>query len=455
MDSLMDLLINLINSMAVIIVVAYVLTRSQFYSEIMEKRLTPVNQLLLAYIFGVFAIYGTLSGIKVFDAIANIRDLGPAIAGLIGGPWVGLGAGLIGAAHRYLQGGFTYLPCSTATIVAGLMAGLVYKWRKGEFIGVSGAIMLAIIIELIHMGLTLLLSRPFEEAVVVVKTVIGPMVVANAIGMGIFAFIISNLIKERKTEAEKRLIEGELQVAREIQMSIVPRIFPPFPDRPEFDINAVLEPAKEVGGDFYDFFFIDSDHLFFTIGDVSGKGIPASLFMAVTKTLFRAEANQDASPQEVMSRVNNALCRDNDTGMFVTVFCGILETRTGRIRYVNGGHNPPYVVRRDGSIENLATGGIALGVIEGASYKPMELVLKEGELLVMFTDGVTEAMDRKGNLFTEDRLIDTLKSSKEYGARSTTEDILAAVRGYAGGAVQSDDITIMVLKFLQAGAGNE
>ncbi|MGE5543830.1 MAG: PP2C family protein-serine/threonine phosphatase, partial [Bacillota bacterium] len=403
----------------------------------------------------VFAIYGTLSGIKVVDAIANIRDLGPAIAGLIGGPWVGLGAGLIGAAHRYLQGGFTGLACSTATIVAGLLAGLVYKWRKGEFVGVSGAVLLAIVIELIHMGLTLLFSRPFDQAVVVVETVIGPMVVANAIGMGVFAFIISNLMKERATEAAKRMIEGELQVAREIQMSIVPRIFPPFPDRPEFDINAILEPAKEVGGDFYDFFFIDDDHLFFTIGDVSGKGIPASLFMAVTKTLFRAEANRDTGPQEVIYRVNNALCRDNDTGMFVTVFCGILETRTGRIHYANGGHNPPYVVRQDGSVENLAAGGIALGVIEGVSYKPQELVLKEGELLVMFTDGVTEAMDRQGHMFTEARLMEVLQNRNETEAQEATQNILAAVRSHAGGAAQSDDITIMVLKFLLAGVGSD
>ncbi|MGI6548555.1 MAG: PP2C family protein-serine/threonine phosphatase [Syntrophomonadales bacterium] len=450
MDSLIELLISLINSMAVIIVIAYVITRSQFYTEILEKKLTPVNKLLLVMIFGTFSIYGTLSGIKVFDAIANIRDLGPAIAGLIGGPWVGLGAGLIGAAHRFLQGGFTCMACSTATIVAGVMAGLVYKWRKGKFVGVTGAVILAIVVELVHMGLTLLFSRPFDQAVVVVRTVIGPMVVANALGMGVFAFIIANLMKERATEAEKRQIEGELLVARDIQMSIVPRIFPPFPERSEFEVNAILEPAKEVGGDFYDFFFIDDEHLFFVIGDVSGKGVPASLFMAVTKTLFRAEVNRDTGPQDVMFRVNNALCRDNDTGMFVTVFCGILDTRTGQIQYANGGHNPPYVVRSNGRIENLSAGGVALGVIEEVSYKLVELVLEIGEQLVMFTDGVTEAMDKKGNLFTDDRLVETLANHQETSAEETTGDVLTAVRSFAAGAAQSDDITILVLKYLKS-----
>jgi sigma-B regulation protein RsbU (phosphoserine phosphatase) len=330
------------------------------------------------------------------------------------------------------------------------MAGLVYKWRKGKFVGVTGAVILAIVVELVHMGLTLLFSRPFDQAVVVVRTVIGPMVVANALGMGVFAFIIANLMKERATEAEKRQIEGELLVARDIQMSIVPRIFPPFPERSEFEVNAILEPAKEVGGDFYDFFFIDDEHLFFVIGDVSGKGVPASLFMAVTKTLFRAEVNRDTGPQDVMFRVNNALCRDNDTGMFVTVFCGILDTRTGQIQYANGGHNPPYVVRSNGRIENLSAGGVALGVIEEVSYKLVELVLEIGEQLVMFTDGVTEAMDKKGNLFTDDRLVETLANHQETSAEETTGDVLTAVRSFAAGAAQSDDITILVLKYLKS-----
>jgi sigma-B regulation protein RsbU (phosphoserine phosphatase) len=233
-------------------------------------------------------------------------------------------------------------------------------------------------------------------------------------------------------------------------MSIVPRIFPPFPERSEFEVNAILEPAKEVGGDFYDFFFIDDEHLFFVIGDVSGKGVPASLFMAVTKTLFRAEVNRDTGPQDVMFRVNNALCRDNDTGMFVTVFCGILDTRTGQIQYANGGHNPPYVVRSNGRIENLSAGGVALGVIEEVSYKLVELVLEIGEQLVMFTDGVTEAMDKKGNLFTDDRLVETLANHQETSAEETTGDVLTAVRSFAAGAAQSDDITILVLKYLKS-----
>jgi sigma-B regulation protein RsbU (phosphoserine phosphatase) len=262
-------------------------------------------------------------------------------------------------------------------------------------------------------------------------------------------------MKERATEAEKRLIEGELQAAREMQMSIVPRIFPPFPDRPEFEICGVLEPAKEVGGDFYNFFFIDDDRLFFTVGDVSGKGIPSSLFMAVTKTLFRVEANQDTGPQEVLSRVNNDLCRDNDTDMFVTVFCGILDTRSGRVEYANGGHISPYVLRRDGSIESLpGQGGIALGILEGVSYQAAETVLGEGELLVMFTKGVPGAMDRKGHLFTDQRLIESLRGHHAGDARQTMEDILAAVRSYAGGAPQSDDIAILVLKFLNAGSAD-
>ena len=146
---------------------------------------------------------------------------------------------------------------------------------------------------------------------------------------------------------------SELTVAREIQMSIVPKIFPAFPDRPEFDVYAVLDPAKEVGGDLYDFFLLDDDHLCFTIGDVSGKGVPASLFMAVTKTLIKATADIKLGPDEILYAVNNNLCEDNDSGMFVTEFLGILTISSGEIAYSNGGHNLPYVLRKDGSLEML------------------------------------------------------------------------------------------------------
>ncbi len=447
-EEIVNTLIALIKTMCVVVVVAYLMTRSRFYQEILNKKITFDNLICLIMACGLFSIYGTLGGINIAGAYANIRDLGPAIAGLVGGPVAGLGAALIGAIHRYTLGGVTAVPCALSTIIAGLAGGAIYKFKKGEFIGVRGAVLLTFLLEVLHMGLTLLLGRPYDQAVIVVKQVALPMIFANTLGMAIFAFIIVNLIKERTTEAEKELIESELKVAREIQMSIVPKMFPPFPDRSEFDIYAILEPAKEVGGDFYDFFFLDDDHLCLTVGDVSGKGVPASLFMAVTKTLIKAEASRASEPDQILSTVNDKLCSDNDSGMFVTVFLGVLNVRSGVFDYSNGGHNSPYLVRSGGKVESLPkTEGIALGVMEEIPYGRKKIKLAAGDTLLLYTDGVTEAADRDYRLYGEELLVEVLQRAGSYGPQKMALHLLDDIRKFANGAEQSDDITILALKF--------
>jgi phosphoserine phosphatase RsbU/P len=252
----------------------------------------------------------------------------------------------------------------------------------------------------------------------------------------------------KETTAAKERIESELKIAHEIQMSMVPKIFPPFPERSEFDIFATLVPAKEVGGDFYDFFFIDDDHLCFAVGDVSGKGVPASLFMAVTKTLFRATAGNGGTPGEILARLNMEICRDNESCMFVTFFCGILNIRTGEVDYSNGGHNLPYFLYRDGArlLENF--GGRALGLVEEGSYASGRLVLGPGEALLLYTDGVTEAMDPNDTLYSDQRLAQFLGMNRGSAPRQIIGDLIDDVRHFAGKAPQSDDITALALHFL-------
>ncbi|MDA8106906.1 MAG: SpoIIE family protein phosphatase [Nitrospiraceae bacterium] len=256
-----------------------------------------------------------------------------------------------------------------------------------------------------------------------------------------------------ETTAAKERIESELSIAHDIQMSILPKTFPAFPDRKEFDIYAFIEPAREVGGDFYDFFFIDDTHLCFVIADVSGKGVPSALLMAETKTLIKVTAMESKSPDQILYSVNNELCRDNDTGMFVTIFVGILDTATGEVLYSNGGHNPPLTIGRDGKAEFLRVSpGLVAGVWENFEYVTGRLVLKEGETLFMYTDGVTEAMNPADELFSEERLLHSLMalSAKPIGEMlgRLTEEIIF----FAQGAPQSDDITMMALKFT-GGAG--
>ncbi|MDR2483792.1 MAG: SpoIIE family protein phosphatase [Treponema sp.] len=248
---------------------------------------------------------------------------------------------------------------------------------------------------------------------------------------------------------EKERIGTELSIATKIQASMLPCIFPPFPDRHEFDIYAEMHPAKEVGGDFYDFFFIDENRVAVIIADVSGKGVPAALFMVVTKTLIKDHALMDKSLDEVFYTVNNQLCETNQTGMFVTVFMGILEINTGKFRYVNAGHNPPLIRQGGGEFTWLETKpGLALAIIEGVRFQVMETVLAEGDMVFLYTDGVTEAMDKAENLFSNRRMLETINRDGS-GNNTINEHIgamLRAVQNFARGAEQADDITMLILE---------
>jgi sigma-B regulation protein RsbU (phosphoserine phosphatase) len=248
--------------------------------------------------------------------------------------------------------------------------------------------------------------------------------------------------------AERERITGELTIARDIQMNILPTGYPPLPPRDRYDLRALIEPAKEVGGDFYDFFPIDGDRLCFVIADVSGKGIPAALFMAVSMTLLKATARRGLPPDEIFARVNDELSHDNRVNMFVTVFCGILNTATGEVVYANAGHNHPLLMGKSGEAHFLKTvNGLALGVMEDAPYRRESLRLKPGESLFLYTDGVTEAMNPSDELFSDDRLRREVEALVEVAPDTVATGIMARVKEFASGAPQSDDITIMVVHY--------
>jgi sigma-B regulation protein RsbU (phosphoserine phosphatase) len=256
------------------------------------------------------------------------------------------------------------------------------------------------------------------------------------------------IVDLKETTAIKERIESELKIAHTIQMSFLPKHFPPFPEKQEFDIYAALIPAKEVGGDLYDFFLLDDRHLFFSIGDVSGKGVPAALFMAVSKTLMKGIASEHITPSDVLERTNRELCVDNDTMMFCTVFCGILNLSTGELTYANAGHNPPLIISTGEKPEWLnVTPQVMLGVLDDAGYKTQIATLKPGDRLILYTDGVTEAMDHENNLYSNDRLIRTLETEKSDSAQELVENIILSVREFVGAVAQSDDITVLALTF--------
>lgn len=248
--------------------------------------------------------------------------------------------------------------------------------------------------------------------------------------------------------AARQRMESELQIAREIQMGILPKTFPPFPERSDLDIHAALIPAREVGGDLYDFFFLDEDHLCFTVGDVSGKGVPAALFMTITNTLVKTKATRGLDAATVLSRVNQDLSLDNPSLMFVTLFLGILDLTSGRLDYCNGGHNPPYRLGRGGAIEELPlTGGMALGLDPDFVYASRTMVLEKGDTLFLFSDGVTEALNPEDKLFTDARLRALLAETLTLEPAERTAAVLAAVTDFAGSCPQADDITVMQVHY--------
>jgi len=254
----------------------------------------------------------------------------------------------------------------------------------------------------------------------------------------------------QKEHTQLESLKGDLAIASEIQQAILPRVFPPFPeDADKLDIAASMTPAKDVGGDFYDFFRVDENRIGFVIADVSGKGIPAAIFMAVSRTLIRATGIRGGSPSDCLTYSNKLLAAESVNCMFVTVFYGILDLTTGEVSYCNAGHNPPYVLKKNGEVTPLPMSQDPMvGAIDGIEFHQSTLQLEHGDSLVMFTDGVTEAMNINNEEFGETRLEDTLADVTMHNCQQMIEAIKSDVAAFVGEAEQSDDITVLALRRL-------
>jgi sigma-B regulation protein RsbU (phosphoserine phosphatase) len=251
-----------------------------------------------------------------------------------------------------------------------------------------------------------------------------------------------------EVEQAERIRAKELEHAARIQHSILPGKFPPFPDRKDFELHAAMIPAREVGGDFFDFFLLDAHRLGFVVADVSGKGVPSALFMAVSRTLLRATAQHQAEPGECLTYMNTILTDQNTSGMFVTLFYGVLDTRSGEIQFANAGHNPPYLLSGDGSLAALRPkSGPMIGCLEGMTYRTLTCRIQPGDGIVLYTDGVTEAVDKDNNFFEEPRLEQFLAEHAREPAEALVTGLHKAVQEFSKGRPQADDITVLALRF--------
>ncbi len=320
-------------------------------------------------------------------------------------------------------------------------------------------------------GLTLLrnINEKFPDVIPIIVSAYGDMNnIRAAMNLGAFDFVtkpinfedlnvtidktlghIQNLLNAQKTKSRLDGILHELNVANEIQQSILPRNFI---NDTNIEMFAKMTAAKEIGGDFYDFFWLDeqNDILSIVIADVSGKGVPAALFMTVSRTLIRAHAYHGTqAPGECLTRVNNALTRDNANAMFVTTFYGTLNLKTGVLTYSNAGHNPPHIIRKGGNIDSLTKiHGMPLGVMDDIEYKDDQIQLNEGDLFFLYTDGVTEAETKDGTLYSDKKLIENLEKYRDLAASELINTIRADITSYAAGWPQSDDITMLAVRYL-------
>lgn len=260
---------------------------------------------------------------------------------------------------------------------------------------------------------------------------------------------LDKYIQELKTTTqEKGRIESELNIASKIQMSMIPKIFPPYPDRDDVDIYGSLIPAKAVGGDLYDFFLRD-EKLFFCVGDVSGKGVPASLVMAVTRSLLRIVAAHESRPERIVASLNNSMSDMNESNMFVTLFVGVLDLPTGRFRYCNAGHNAPVIINGDNQEVKLldVKPNLPIAILQDMKFELQETIISPNTSIFMYTDGLTEAENKDKELFGEERMIEVLKNMEDKTSKEQIEGMLNAVHNHVKDAEQSDDLTMITIKY--------
>jgi sigma-B regulation protein RsbU (phosphoserine phosphatase) len=449
-------LITLFQMICVIIVFAYLFTRSRYFKEILEKKPTIQTRVILIVFFGLLSVYGTISGVSLYGAVLNVRDLGPFVAGICCGPYIGIGAGIIGGIYRWTGGGPYMWTGLIAPILAGFLGSLVYLANKREIVPTWVAVVVVALVESLVSLMALVVATAPSQFMTIATVVAIPMIVTNIVGVLIFSTIIQNLLNERRTQAEKEKLESEiarknaeLQIAAEIQKNFLPETIP---QTEGFDIAAKSIPAKEVGGDFFDVIPLEvipisSSRTGIMIADVSGKGVPAALFMALSRIVVRVTAMWFKKPAEIISFANPIIANNSRTGMFVTLFYGNIDKDTRTLTYVNAGHNPPIVLRKKtGEIEELPLTGVAVGALDDAEYTQEEIPLSPGDVMVLYTDGITEAVNDREEMYDLPRLIETIRKNAGSPSQVIVDEIISSVFAFTGATPQFDDITLMVVK---------
>ncbi len=446
------MLLDMLEKSCVMAVIAYLLLRTKFFVNMFNNVWTLREEALAVGVFISFSLYGAANGLQVGGNVVALLHSGAILAGLLAGPKLGLTVGSANALIRYSLGGEHLALASFIAFLSGAAAGAYHHFRGGRIVTVREAALFTALFEVFARCLALAPAVDKVTASELQFFILVPMLFGNVAMVAIFIFVVATLREERRNRIVRERLEAELSMARDIQLSLVPKEFGPFPEHSRLAIYGLLEPAREVGGDIYDFFFLDKDRLCFMIGDVSGKGMPAALLMAATRTLFKAQADREDDIAEIVTRVNKGLCRGNESVQFVTLFCGILNLANGELKYCNAGHNPPYLRDACGRLELLCERhGPAAGVDEDSIYASTCRQLLPGDMLLLYTDGVTEAQNEKAEMFSAKGVERLLQSELSGKPDVFIPLLMQAVVSFADGAEQFDDVTMLALTYASEG----
>ena len=444
---------QMIGTLAVILVVAAFIGGSDIVSKFTMSNKKWVYSIATGILGGLFGIYGNISGFQLGGARVSVRDIGPMLAGFTGGPVGGIIAGLIAAVHRIFMGfktidapGDTTIACAIATTLIGIICGIISLKKHKKLEKPLFALLISALMEAMHLCIVLIVTKPFEKALETVKQIALPFISINALGFCLMIIIITYMERQRKMTIEKSRLESELEVASVIQQSLLPGISNTYPGRKEVEVDGYMKAAKEVGGDFYDLFFVRPTKIAFVIGDVSGKGVPAALFMASSKIILQNCVRDIKDLAEAVKTANNAICERNEADMFITIWVGVLDLESGELKFVSAGHNAP-VLSRDGHGEFLQQkNNFVMAGMKDVDYKEQSIQLEDNDVICLYTDGVTEAEDKDHNLFGDDRLLNCFNNS----INDPTE-LIGAVRKsineFIDGNSQFDDITMLCFKW--------
>ena len=438
---------RLIGTLAVILLVAAYAGSTQILDKYIGKQKDLKFIIIIGLLGGLFGIYGNISGFELNGAVISVRDIGPMLAGFLGGPVSGLISGAIAGIHRLTMGGITAVACVVATSIIGVLCGLLSTFfptalGKPRWILLTGALM-----EALHLCIVLIMVKPYSVALDIVRQVALPFITVNAVGITLMTGIIHFVEKQHALSIERERIKSELEVANVIQHSLLPSLTSKYPGRPEVSISASMEAAKSVGGDFYDVFFVGADRLAFLIGDVSGKGVPAALFMASAKIILQNCIRDIPSLSDALYTANNSLCEKNDADMFVTLGACILDLNDGTLTYASAGHNPPVLIRNGKAEFIRIKNSFILAGMEEARYKETELRLTEGDTIFLYTDGVTEATTVGKELYGNERLLDCLTRSADAGVHTMLDNVKRSLDDFVQDNEQFDDITMLCFKW--------